>query len=61
VEGVTPKSPAAQKGWLRGDETVDDWLAALTAELNRLRIEDAIARNIPADRSRLCRKKAWPA
>jgi hypothetical protein len=49
-----------QKGWLRGDETVDDWVAVLTAELNRLRIEDAIARNIPADRYRLWRKEAWP-
>ena len=49
-----------QTAWLRGSETVDDWTAVLTAELNRLRLEDALARNIRPEQYRLWRKEAWP-
>jgi len=50
-----------QKMWLRPGETVDDWVTVLAAELDRLRLEDAIQRNIRPEEFRAWRKDAWPS
>lgn len=64
THGITPAQLhpylETQKAWLRGDETIDDWVAVLTAELNRLRVEDAVQRHIRPEAYRLWRKQAWP-
>jgi hypothetical protein len=50
-----------QKGWLRGAETVDDWVTVLTAELDRLRLDDAVGQyRVRPEQFRLWRKAAWP-
>jgi len=51
-----------QKNWLRGSETVDDWVAVLTAELDRLRLDDAVTvYHIRPDQFRWWRARVWTA
>lgn len=50
-----------QKGWLRGAETVDDWVTVLTAELDRVRLDDAVGQyRVRPEQFRLWRKTTWP-